>query len=71
MKNNIKKNTGVTLISLVVTIIVMIIMATVTISTISGENGIIEKSQAEKNRREQELIKDLKEINSLQQQIAE
>src|SRR5699024_337974 len=38
MKNNIK---GITLMALVITIIVLLILASVTITTISGDNGIL------------------------------
>ena len=43
-----KKNTGVTMVSLVVTIIVLIILAGISISTLIGDNGVIKKH----NRRE-------------------
>lgn len=39
-----KNNKGITLISLVVTVIVLIILATVSITTISGNNGIIKST---------------------------
>ena len=38
-------NKGITLIALVVTIIILLILAGVTISSISGENGIVRKSK--------------------------
>lgn len=38
---DMKKNTGITLIVLVITIIVLLILAGVTISAITGNNGII------------------------------
>ena len=38
MKKNIK---GITLMALVITIIVLLILASVTITTISGDNGIL------------------------------
>ncbi len=50
MEFKTKANMGITLISLVITIIVLIILAGVTISSISRNNGIINKAeQAKKN----------------------
>ena len=40
-----KKNSGITLIALVVTITVLIILATVSINTVLGDNGIIKRAQ--------------------------
>ena len=40
-----KKNSGITLIALVVTITVLIILATVSINTVLGDNGIISRAQ--------------------------
>ena len=39
-----QKNRGITLIALVITIIVLLILAGVTISTLTGENGILTKA---------------------------
>lgn len=39
-----KKNNGITLISLVVMIVILLMLAGVTISTLTGDNGIIVKS---------------------------
>ena len=51
MKNN-KNAKGITLIALVITIIVLLILAGVTISTLTGENGIISRaSQASEETR--------------------
>ena len=41
-----KKESGVTLVSLVITVIVMVILAGVTLSSLTGENGIITVAQA-------------------------
>ena len=46
MKNIVnRRNSGITLIALVVTIVVLIILATVTINTVLGDNGIISRAQ--------------------------
>ena len=49
-------NKGITLIALVITIIVLLILAGVSISFVSGDNGIIKKSQAAKLNTEQANI---------------
>ena len=43
-RKTIKKNNGITLIALVITIIVLLILAGVTISTLTGENGILTRA---------------------------
>lgn len=43
---------GITLIALVITIIVLLILATVSIATLTGENGIIGKSEEAKEKNE-------------------
>ncbi len=45
MRNFVKKQSGITLIALVVTIIVLIILAGVSIAMLVGENGIITQAQ--------------------------
>lgn len=52
MKENLKKNEAITLISLVVTIIVLIILSGVSINLILGEDGII--SMAKRAKKETE-----------------
>ena len=48
-----EKNTGITMISLVVTIIVLIILAGVSMSMIVGDNGIITQAQNAKKKTEE------------------
>ena len=50
MRERIKKEKGITLIALVVTIIVLLILAGVTISTLTGDNGIITKTTESKEK---------------------
>ncbi|MCI8636954.1 MAG: hypothetical protein HFJ36_03755, partial [Clostridia bacterium] len=40
-----KKEKGITLIALVITIIVLLILAGIAIATLTGENGILNKSE--------------------------
>ena len=47
-----KKNSGITLIALVVTIVVLIILATVSILAVFGDNGIIARAQKAKDTHE-------------------
>ena len=48
LKERVKSKKGVTLIALVITIIVLLILAGVTIATLTGDNGILTKAQAQK-----------------------
>ncbi len=57
-----KKEKGITLIALVITIIVLLILAGVTISTLTGENGIITQTS---NAKEETIIGEEKEIIEL------
>ena len=57
-----KKEKGITLIALVITIIVLLILAGVTISTLTGENGIITQAS---NAKEETIIGEEKEIIEL------
>lgn len=45
MNKRLKKENGITLVSLVVTIILLLILAGITISALSGENGLLEKAK--------------------------
>jgi hypothetical protein len=53
-----ERDKGITLITLVVTIIVLLILATVSIATLTGENGILNKSS---NVKEEYIIEQYKE----------
>ncbi|MCI8384476.1 MAG: type II secretion system protein [Clostridia bacterium] len=54
-----KNNKGITLIALVITIIVLLILAGVSIATLTGENGILNKSTSAKQDKEQQEGKEL------------
>ena len=49
----IRKNSGVTLIALVVTIIVMLILAGATMATLTGNNGMISNARKSANKSEE------------------
>lgn len=54
----IKKNTeGITLIVLVITIVVLMILASVTVSTLTGDNGLISFSKETKTEKIEEQVK--------------
>ena len=59
MKKRSMGERGITLVALIVTIIVLLILAGVTISTIFGENGLINKAKtaAQKYKEQSELEK--------------
>ena len=65
---NDKKNKssihGITLIALVITIIVLLILAGVTISTLTGENGILTKATSSKESTDQGNANDRIKLNS-------
>ena len=47
-----KENEGITLIALVITIIVLLILAGITIATLTGDNGILTKTNEAKEQTE-------------------
>ena len=55
---NYLKNTGITLVALVVTIVVLLILAGVSINLVLGENGLITKAQEAKQKSHEESIKE-------------
>lgn len=59
MKNKREqKNKGITLIALVITIIVLILLAGVTIATLTGDNGILTRTQEAANRTEEATLEE-------------
>ena len=60
-----KKEKGITLIALVITIIILLILAGVTIATLTGDNGILTKSQSAKNQTEIASAKEKVEVEVL------
>lgn len=64
-----KREQGITLISLVVTIIILIILAGVSINLILGQNGIINKAKEAKENMEFAQIEEQKQLNTLYDQM--
>lgn len=64
-----KKETGITLVSLVVTIIILIILAGISINTLVGDNGIITKAQQAKENTLLAQEEEAKQLNQLYSQL--
>ena len=64
-----KKNTGITIISLVVTIIILIILAGVSLNLTLGQNGIITKAKQAKENTELAKIEEETRLNELYMQM--
>ncbi len=57
-RNILEKQSGITLIALVIIVIVLLILAGITISVITGENGIINQAKEAKLASEKEEAKE-------------
>lgn len=64
-----KQDSGITLIALVITIIVLLILAGVSIATLTGENGILTKTQDAKIANEKVTIKEQLDLAVLTSRI--
>ena len=69
VKNFPKKQTGITLIALVVTIIVLIILAGVSIAMLVGDNGIITQAQRAKEETEETQRKEETDLDGVDKYI--
>ena len=58
MRKNLKNNSAITLIALVVTTVVLIILAGISISVILGENGLVEKAKRAATQTEEAVAND-------------
>ena len=68
-KKTFKKNKGITLIALVVTIIVLLILAGISISMLTGQNGILNRTHEAKEKTSEAKQKEEKEINNYEKTI--
>lgn len=66
---NINKSDGVTLLSLVVTIVMLAILTGVAIKTVTGDNGLINRTKKEKNESIQTYQKEEDEINEMKNEL--
>lgn len=64
-----KKETGITLVSLIVTIIILIILAGISINTLIGDSGIITKAQQAKENITLAQEEEAKQLNQLYSQL--
>ena len=64
-KNIVKKQTGITLIALVITIIVLLILAGVSIATLTGNNGILTQANQAKENNNSAAAKEKVEVEAL------
>ena len=71
MQKLMKKQTGITLVALIVTVIVLILLAGISLNVTIGENGIITQAQRAKNETAQRQKEELGGLASLEQQIDE
>ena len=69
MKNQKKKNQGITMIALAVTIIVLIILASVSINTLIGDNGIITKARQARENIELAQVEEQSSLNELYEEM--
>ena len=70
--SNIKfptSNAAITLIALIITVIVLLILAGVTLNMVIGENGIIRKAQLAKEKINQSLDRENKELKELDEKF--
>ena len=64
-KDIVKKQTGITLIALVITIIVLLILAGVSIATLTGDNGILKQANQAKENNNSAAAKEKVEVEAL------
>ena len=64
-KNIVKKQTGITLIALVITIIVLLILAGVSIATLTGNNGILTQANTAKENNKVAAAKEKVQVEAL------
>ena len=62
IEEKIKQTKGITLIALVITIIVLLILAGITISSLSGENGILTRAKEARDKTEIATIEEQIEL---------
>ena len=71
MKQRLRKETGITLVALVVTIVVLIILAGVTLMYTMGENSIFQKAQDAKNKTADAIKNEQEYMNSIDNMLNE
>ena len=70
MKNQ-KLNRGITLIALVITIVILLILSGITLSMITGENGILNRTGEAKRKTEEGALKEKNQLSDFRYLIEE
>ena len=70
MNRKNKRQSGITLIALVVTIIVLMILAGISVSMLTGKNGIINKAKEAKEKYEEESANEESNLNELDKELS-
>lgn len=69
LKKNAKLEKGITLVALIVTIVILLILSSVTISTLTGNNGLVEISKDIKTETVDEQVKKTIQIELLEKSL--
>ena len=69
ISNKIKQQNGITLIALVITIIVLIILASISITTLTGDKGIIQEARENSEATQKESIIEKLEADLLKEKM--
>ena len=69
-RRNQKKQSGITLVALVVTMLILIILATITIKAVLGDNGLIKQAEKAKDIAENSISKESGDMHRLAQEYA-
>ena len=67
----IRKESGITLIALVVTIVVLLILASVSITVVFGDNGILELAKEAGEKTNEAVKSDLEDMKNLEDTIGD
>lgn len=72
MKNKqyMKKNAGITLIALVVTIVILLILVGVTISSFTGDDGVVNETKKTKNNIEDLQNKTMDDLHQIANELS-
>ncbi len=69
-KKDIQKNAGITLIALVVTIIILLILVGVTISSFTGDDGLVNETKNTKNNIEDLQNKTMDDLHQIANELS-
>ncbi len=69
-KKDIQKNAGITLIALVVTIIILLILVGVTISSFTGDDGLVNETKNTRNNIEDLQNKTIDDLHQIANELS-